>query len=101
MHIARQIMDIFPENRYRIGGIMVNVLASSAIDRGFEPWSGQTKNYEFGICCFSTKHAALRRRSDNWLGRNQNNVLEWSDMSIYGLLFQWARTITIQLSVLV
>jgi signal recognition particle receptor subunit beta len=23
-----------------IGGIMVSVLASSAVDRGFEPWSG-------------------------------------------------------------
>jgi hypothetical protein len=35
------------------------------------------------------------------LGRNQNNVSEWGDMSICGLLFQWARTIKIQLSVLV
>ena len=26
-------------------------------------WSGQTKDYKIGICCFSTKHAALRRRS--------------------------------------
>jgi hypothetical protein len=76
MHIARQIMDIFPENRYRIGGIMVSVLASSAIDRGFEPWSGQTKDYTFGICYFSAKHAALRRRREDWLGRNQNNVSE-------------------------
>ena len=33
--------------------------------------------------------------------QNQNNVSEWSDMSIRGLLFQWARTIKIQLSVLV
>ena len=46
----------------RIGGVMVSVFASSAIDRGFEPLSGQTKNYEIGIYCFSTKHAALRRK---------------------------------------
>jgi hypothetical protein len=26
-----------------IGGVMVSVLASSAVDRGFEPWSGQPK----------------------------------------------------------
>jgi hypothetical protein len=39
---------------------MVSVLASSAVDRGFEPRSGQTKDYKIGICCFSTKHAALR-----------------------------------------
>jgi hypothetical protein len=42
----------------RIGGVMVSVLASSAVDRGFEPWSGQTKDYKIGICCFSAKHAA-------------------------------------------
>jgi hypothetical protein len=28
----------------RIGGVMVSVLASSVADRGFEPWSGQTKD---------------------------------------------------------
>jgi hypothetical protein len=42
---------------------MVSVLTSSAVDRGFEPRSGQTKDYEIGICCFSAKHAALRRKS--------------------------------------
>jgi hypothetical protein len=39
---------------------MVVVLASSAVDRGFESRSGQIKNYKIGICCFSTKHAVLR-----------------------------------------
>ena len=34
------------------GGVMVSVLASSVIDRGFEPRSGQTKDYEICICCF-------------------------------------------------
>ena len=57
-----------------ICGVMVCVLASSVIDRGFEPWSGQTKDYKVGICCFSAKHAALRRKSKDWLARNQNNV---------------------------
>ena len=60
---------------------MVSVLASSAVDRGFERRSGQTKDYKIGICCFSAKHAALRRKSKDWLARNQNNVFEWSDMS--------------------
>ena len=50
-----------------IGGVMVSVLASSAADRGFEPWSGQTKDYKIGICCFSTKHPALRRKSEQRL----------------------------------
>jgi hypothetical protein len=41
---------------------MVSMLASSVVDRGFEPRSGQTKDYKSGICCFSAKHAALRRK---------------------------------------
>ena len=67
---------------------MVSVLASSVVDRGFKPRSGQTKDYKIGICCFSAKHAALRRKSKDWLARNQDNVSEWGDMSIHGLLFQ-------------
>jgi hypothetical protein len=72
----------------RIGGVMVSVLASSAVDCGFEPRSGQTKVYEIGICCFSGKHAALRRKSKDWLARNHDNVSKVGDMSIRGLLFQ-------------
>jgi hypothetical protein len=53
---------------------MVSVFDSSAVDREFEPRSGQTKDYEIGICCFSAKHAAVRRKSKDWLARNQNNV---------------------------
>ena len=67
---------------------MVSVLASGVVDRDFEPRSGQTKDYEIGICCFSTKHAALKRKSKDWLARNQDNVSPWGYMSIHGLLFQ-------------
>jgi hypothetical protein len=67
---------------------MVRMLASSAVDLHFEPRSGQTKDYEMGICCFCAKHAALGRKSKDWLARNQDNVSEWGDMSIRGLLFQ-------------
>jgi hypothetical protein len=42
----------------------------------------------FVFCCFSAKHAALRRKNKDWLALNQNNVSKWSDMSIPGLLFQ-------------
>ena len=80
---------------------MVSVLTSSVVDRGFEARSGQTNDYEIGICCFSAKHAALRRKSKDWSAQNQNSVSEWSDMSTRGLLFQWASTIKIQVSVLV
>jgi hypothetical protein len=67
---------------------MVSVLASSAVDCGFELWSGQTKDFKIGICCFSVKHAALRSKRKDWLAQNQNNVSEWSDMSTCELLFQ-------------
>ena len=46
-----------------INGVMVSVLASSAIDRVFEPRSGQTKHYKIGICCFYAKHTVLKRNS--------------------------------------
>jgi len=49
------------------------VHASSAVDREFEPRSGHTKDYEIGICCFSGKNAALRRKSRDCLARNQDN----------------------------
>jgi hypothetical protein len=67
---------------------VVSMIASSAVDCGFVPRSGQTKDYEIGICWFSAKHAALRRKSKDWLARNQNNVSEWSNMSVHGLMFQ-------------
>ena len=60
----------------RISGVMVSILASSAIDCGFEPQSGQIKEYEIGMCCFSAKHTALRRKSKNSLDRNRDNVSE-------------------------
>ena len=52
-------------NRISARGVMVSMLASEAVDRGFEPRSSQT-----------FKHAVLRRKSKDWLARNQDNVLE-------------------------
>ena len=82
-------------NVNRISGVIVNVLASSAVGHGFEPRSGQTKDYEIGVCCFSAKQAALRSKSKDRLALNQNNVSKRSDMSTSELLLK------IQLSVLV
>ena len=79
----------------RIGCEMVSMLASSAVYHRFEPWSVQTKDYKIGICCFSTKHAALRRKSIVWLVQNRDNVSEWGDMSIHRLLFQCVRFTTV------
>ena len=80
--------SLFPFILNRIGGVMVSASSSSAVYRGLESRSGQTKDYKMGMCCFSAKHVAIRRKSKDWLARNQNNVSEWSDMSNSGLLFQ-------------
>ena len=74
-----------------ICGVMVSMLASRV----------QAKDCKIGICSFSAKNAALRKKSKDGLARNQDNVSEWGDISIRGLLFQWASTIKIQLSMLV
>jgi len=39
----------------------------------FEPWSGQTKNDQIGICCFSAENTASRNKSKYGLAQNQNN----------------------------
>jgi len=49
----------------------------------------------------SAKFAALRRKSKGWLAQNQYDVLELSNMSTHRLLFQWASTIKILLSIFV
>ena len=85
----------------RIGGVMVSMLASGAVDRVFNPQLGQTKDYKISICCFSAKHTALRRKSNDWLAQSQDNVSEWGDMFIRELLIQCASTIKIQLSMLI
>ena len=47
---------------------MVNVLVSSAVDRGFNPRSGQTNDNKIDICCFFAKDAVLKRGKIGWLG---------------------------------
>ena len=56
---------------------MASVLAWSVVDRGFEPRTGQTKDYEMCICYFFAKRAALRSKSNYIVERH-----------VYGLLFQ-------------
>jgi hypothetical protein len=71
-----------------ISVVIVSFLSWSAGDCGFEPWSGQTKDYKIGIYCSSTKLASLRSKSKDWLAWNQNNLSELSDMYTHELLFQ-------------
>jgi hypothetical protein len=80
---------IFHDNLSRsMSSKIHSVFTSNVVDRGFEPQSGQTRNYQIGICGFPSKHALLSRKSKYCLVRNQNNVSESDDMSIRGLMFQ-------------
>ena len=71
---------------------MASMLALSVVDHWIKPQSGhwitgQTKDNKIGICCFSTKHTALRSKNKDWLARNRDNASEWTDMSTLVLLF--------------
>jgi len=59
---------------------MISEFVSSSVDHG------SIKDYKIGICCFSAKYAAIRRKS-GWLGI-RIMCGEWGNMSIRGLLFQ-------------
>ena len=48
---------------FSVGGVMVRVFSSSAVDRGFERRSGQTGNNKIGICGFSM-HTTRRKSKD-------------------------------------
>ena len=45
-----------------IGGVMVGMITSSAIEYGFETWSGQIKNYKIGFCSIVSNHALYEYR---------------------------------------
>ena len=49
----------FVVNYRRIGGVMDGVSATSAVDHGLSPLSGETKDYKIVICCFSAKNTVL------------------------------------------
>jgi hypothetical protein len=52
---------------------------------------GYPKDYQLVFVVYNAKHAELRRKSKDWLPQNQDNVSEWSDMYIRGLLFPLAQ----------
>ena len=69
---------------------MVSMVASSAVDRGFEYRACQIKNNKIGIYCFPAKHAALMRKSIDWWPRNRimcpsvatQHVYPWTFVSV-------------------
>ena len=60
--------DFLTRDANRIGGVVVSVLASSVVDRGFESRSGHTKCYKIGMCCFTAKHTELTRNQTGCFG---------------------------------
>ena len=44
---------------HSIGGVMVSVYSSSAVDREFKPCLGKSNHYTIGSCCISSKDGAL------------------------------------------
>jgi hypothetical protein len=56
---------------------MLSIYQTSAVDRGFEPRSSETKDYRIGISWLSAKHTALRRKGKYWMALNQDNGSEW------------------------
>jgi hypothetical protein len=66
-----------PHNSHNlIGDVMASMIALGTVHRGFEPRSGQTKDYKIGFCFFSAKHVAFIRKSKECLARNQDNASE-------------------------
>jgi len=47
--------------------LKVSMLALSVVVHGFELRSGQIRDYEIGICCFSTKHTSI-------MGKNKDSA---------------------------
>ena len=45
---------------------MIRMLASSVVDRWFEPRSGQTKDYKIGVCCFSA--GSIKKKEQRLVG---------------------------------
>jgi hypothetical protein len=58
---------------------MVGVLASGGVKSWVRAQSGQTKDHEIGICCFSTKHSALGVKSKNG----------WLEVRIMPCIYKW------------
>lgn len=70
------------------GCVMVSMLAVSAVNRGFQPGRVKPKIKKSIFAASCAKHIALRGKNKDWLAQNWNNLSEWSEISIRGLLFQ-------------
>ena len=60
------VMTIYTSSLNHTGGVMVNMLALSLVDSGYESRYGQTTDFKMGICCFSANHAPFRSERTDW-----------------------------------
>jgi hypothetical protein len=79
MTVFKHFYFAYPVNR--IGGLMVSVLSSTEVDRGFKP-----KTIKYVFVDFTSKQPVLRRKSKDWLAQIQDNVSKWGDISIRRLV---------------
>ena len=72
-----------------IGGVQIIVLISSTVDIGYEPRRVNLKVKQVVVVSPIIIQVVLKSKNKDWLVRNLNNKLKWSDdMSTCGLLFQ-------------
>jgi hypothetical protein len=62
---------------------MIIMLASSAVNRGFDPRAGQINDNKIGTCCISAKHTTLRSISTDFVGSESGFVLLQISCSFY------------------
>ena len=83
----------------RTNGVMVDVIASSAVDRGF-PVGSNIRLYNWECMLLLLEPWQLKGKRQDGFAQNQENVSGCSDttnVSTRWLLFEWASTIKIQL----
>jgi len=95
------VLDFMQEKNHLPYKCISGVMLARSPPVWLEQRSGLTKDCKHGIYWFSSKNTTLRRRDKEWLAQNQDNLSEWSDTSSRRMLFQWAATIKIKLSMLV
>jgi len=80
-NLSKQSKKLYYENKYQSLNDM-DILVLTVVKRGIKPRAGKSKYYKIGIFCFSTKRVALRRKSKDYLVRNQDNVSELVDYKV-------------------
>ena len=73
-HISAVQLNTTYERKFKVVMVSVSPPPLSVVIHGLELWSGQTKDFKIDICCFSAKHASLRRKNKDGLAKNQDKV---------------------------